>query len=116
LGNDTEGFVIDRISSVTVQVSDQDQALDFYTSKLGFTKQTDERFGEDFRWVTVMPPGAQTQIVLAKGFAAEAAPIGKFTGIVPGRLRSIPVAWRHLHRAADKATLGRPARAVHRPG
>jgi predicted enzyme related to lactoylglutathione lyase len=84
LGNDKEGFVIDRVSSVTVQVSNQDQALDFYTSKLGFTKQSDERFGEDFRWVTVMPPGAQTQIVLAKGFAAEAAPIGKFTGIVFG--------------------------------
>jgi uncharacterized glyoxalase superfamily protein PhnB len=45
LGNDKEGFVIDRVSSVTVQVSDQDQALDFYTSKLGFTKQSDERFG-----------------------------------------------------------------------
>ena len=32
--------VIDEIEGVTVMVSDQQKALEFYTKKLGFTKKT----------------------------------------------------------------------------
>ncbi|HEU5442130.1 MAG TPA: VOC family protein [Ktedonobacterales bacterium] len=71
------------ISTTTVQVSDQEQALDFYTSKLGFEKTADQPMGEGLRWLTVGLPGAQTGIVLAKGYGtgAETGP-GHFTGLV----------------------------------
>jgi catechol 2,3-dioxygenase-like lactoylglutathione lyase family enzyme len=48
--------MISRLSHTTIWVLDQDQALDFYTQKLGFEVRTDARM-DDFRWVTVSPPG-----------------------------------------------------------
>jgi catechol 2,3-dioxygenase-like lactoylglutathione lyase family enzyme len=45
-----------RLSHTTIWVLDQDEALDFYTRKLGFTVHTDARM-DDFRWLTVCPPG-----------------------------------------------------------
>lgn len=53
------------LTHVTVLVDDQDDALDFYTDKLGFEKRADEQFGEGARWVTVAPgPGADVEVVL----------------------------------------------------
>jgi catechol 2,3-dioxygenase-like lactoylglutathione lyase family enzyme len=49
-------MMVTRLSHTTVWVLDQDEALDFYTGKLGFTVNTDARMG-DFRWLTVSPPG-----------------------------------------------------------
>ena len=45
-----------RLTHTTIWVLDQDDALDFYTQKLGFEVNTDERM-DDFRWLTVSPPG-----------------------------------------------------------
>ena len=47
--------MITRLSHTTIWVLDQDEALDFYTQKLGFQVRTDERM-DDFRWLTVSPP------------------------------------------------------------
>jgi catechol 2,3-dioxygenase-like lactoylglutathione lyase family enzyme len=47
--------MITAFSHTTIWVLDQDEALDFYTSKLGFEVRTDERI-DDFRWLTVSPP------------------------------------------------------------
>jgi catechol 2,3-dioxygenase-like lactoylglutathione lyase family enzyme len=47
--------MITRLSHTTVWVLDQDEALDFYTNKLGFEVRTDERI-DNFRWLTVGPP------------------------------------------------------------
>jgi len=55
---------ITDIVTVGVPVSDQDQALDFFTGKLGFEKRLDARFSESFRWVTVAAPGAATSVAL----------------------------------------------------
>ncbi|MGE0324926.1 MAG: VOC family protein [Polyangiaceae bacterium] len=49
--------MIQRLSTATVYVLDQDSAHDFYTQKLGFEVRTDARMG-DFRWLTV---GAKSQ-------------------------------------------------------
>lgn len=71
------------ISTTTVRVSDQDQALDFYINKLGFEKTADQPMGEGLRWVSVGLPGAQTGIVLAKGYCESANnAVGTFTGLV----------------------------------
>jgi catechol 2,3-dioxygenase-like lactoylglutathione lyase family enzyme len=48
--------MIRRLSHTTVWVLDQDEALDFYTRKLGFEVTTDATM-DDFRWLTVSPPG-----------------------------------------------------------
>jgi catechol 2,3-dioxygenase-like lactoylglutathione lyase family enzyme len=44
-----------RLTHTTIWVLDQDEALDFYTGKLGFEVNTDARMDE-FRWLTVSPP------------------------------------------------------------
>lgn len=44
-----------RINVTSVPVSDQDQALRFYTEVLGFRKKTDIDFGGP-RWLTVVSP------------------------------------------------------------
>jgi uncharacterized glyoxalase superfamily protein PhnB len=48
-----------RISTAQVWVHDQDEALDFYTNKLGLELREDVTVPEmgDFRWLTVGPPG-----------------------------------------------------------
>jgi catechol 2,3-dioxygenase-like lactoylglutathione lyase family enzyme len=47
-----------------VPVSDQDAAIAFYTSRLGFSLVADVPFGEGERWVEVAPPGGGTAIAL----------------------------------------------------
>jgi predicted enzyme related to lactoylglutathione lyase len=73
---------ISHISIVTVNVTDQDQALRYYTECLGFEKRMDAPMGEGLRWLTVAPAGAATEIVLARGFGEGGAPLGKNTGLV----------------------------------
>ena len=48
-----------RIAIAHVWVQDQDEALDFYTKKLGMEVRADVSLPEmgPFRWVTVAPPG-----------------------------------------------------------
>jgi catechol 2,3-dioxygenase-like lactoylglutathione lyase family enzyme len=48
--------MIDKLTHTTIWVLDQDEALDFYTHKLGFEINTDATL-DDFRWLTVSPPG-----------------------------------------------------------
>ena len=44
-----------RITLTNVFVSDQDEALRFYTETLGFVKKQDVPVGE-FKWLTVVSP------------------------------------------------------------
>jgi predicted enzyme related to lactoylglutathione lyase len=48
-----------RIANAQLWVHDQDEALAFYTEKLGFSVQADVTVPEmgDFRWLTVAPAG-----------------------------------------------------------
>ena len=48
-----------RISTAQLWVHDQDEALAFYTEKLGMELRADVSFPEmgNFRWLTVGPPG-----------------------------------------------------------
>lgn len=70
------------IHSTTVVVSDLDRALDFYTNTLGWEKAMDNDMGGGMRWLTVMPPGAQTQLVLGSvAMQGEGIKPGQWTGI-----------------------------------
>ena len=53
---------MNKIGHITLLVKDQDEALKFYTEKLGFQKRQDLPLG-NMRWVTVSPKG-QTDIEL----------------------------------------------------
>ena len=57
--------MINRLAHVTVIVRDQEEALRFYTEKLGMEKRDDRRMGE-FRWLTVAPKGSDVAIVLQR--------------------------------------------------
>ena len=48
-----------KIANAQLWVHDQDEALAFYTQKLGFEVRADVTLAEmgDFRWLTVGPPG-----------------------------------------------------------
>jgi len=54
-----------RIVVSSIFVDDQDKALDFYTSKLGFVKKTEVPLGEH-KWLTVVAPDNQegTELLL----------------------------------------------------
>jgi predicted enzyme related to lactoylglutathione lyase len=60
--------MIKQIKFVSIPVSDQNRALDFYTEKLGFTIITDQPFDEKQRWIELRVPKAETRVVL---FTAE---------------------------------------------
>ena len=58
--------MITRLSHVTILVRDQDEALKWYTEKLGMEKRMDAPMGDE-RWLTVGIPGQRDlEIVLAK--------------------------------------------------
>ena len=48
-----------RVSNAQIYVHDQEEALAFYTEKLGWEVRSDVTLPEmgDFRWLTVSPPG-----------------------------------------------------------
>jgi catechol 2,3-dioxygenase-like lactoylglutathione lyase family enzyme len=55
-----------KIATTQVWVNDQDEALAFYTEKLGMEVQSDVTMPEmgNFRWLTVAPKGQDVAIVL----------------------------------------------------
>ena len=53
--------MITGISIVSVWVLDQDAAKEFYTEKLGFKLTNDVKLEGGMRWLTVRPPGSDTQ-------------------------------------------------------
>ena len=53
-----------KIGTITIGVSDQDKALDFYVNKLGFEKVDDQPMSETERWLEIALPGTQTHIML----------------------------------------------------
>ena len=63
-------------------VNDQDEALYFYTNKLGLEKIQDEPYGESgARWITVSPAEMKIRIVLKKAEKEhEKAMVGRSDG------------------------------------
>ncbi len=64
-----------QLAVVSVLVKDQDEALDFYTKKLGLEKRMDVTFGPGLRLVTVAARGQKKpEIALARPDAALHGP------------------------------------------
>src|SRR5215471_12472709 len=59
---------INRFACITIAVKDQDEALRWFTEKLGFVKRVDQP-GPGIRFLTVSPPKQpDLQIILASWF------------------------------------------------
>jgi catechol 2,3-dioxygenase-like lactoylglutathione lyase family enzyme len=65
--------VITKINTVTLYVSDQQKARDFYVQHLGLHVRRDEDMGPMGRWLEVAPDGAQSGFMLASaaGFGKQ---------------------------------------------
>jgi catechol 2,3-dioxygenase-like lactoylglutathione lyase family enzyme len=72
--------MIEKLTNVTLFVADQDEALEFYTAKLGFVKQADHKYGDGPRYLAVGLPGQEISVVLWKGTAAVRDAPGGGTG------------------------------------
>jgi catechol 2,3-dioxygenase-like lactoylglutathione lyase family enzyme len=71
-----------KIASVALVVRDYDEAISFYTEKLGFTLLEDTDLGNGKRWVVVAPAGdGDCSLLLAKAASLrQEQSIGNQTG------------------------------------
>ena len=53
-----------QVMSVSVPVSDQEQARDYYVDILGFELQVDNSWREGMRWIEVAPEGSAASLML----------------------------------------------------
>jgi uncharacterized glyoxalase superfamily protein PhnB len=62
-----------RIASAQLWVQDQEEALAFWTEKVGFEVRADVTMAEmgDFRWLTVGPPGQEDVSVVLMAMPGE---------------------------------------------
>jgi len=70
-----------EISLICIPCPDQERAVEFYVSKLGFEKRTDTPFGGGYRWIEVYPPNGTSGIALAPPPPGADAKVGIETGI-----------------------------------
>jgi len=73
-------MAIRDVQVVSVPVSDQERAKQFYVETLGFTLVADTMIGPEQRWVQVAPPGATTTLTLVTWFPTM--PPGSLKGLV----------------------------------
>ena len=70
---------VTRMLTVGVPVRDQDRALEFYTTVLGFVTRMDVPIGAGARWIELTPSSGGTTIALT--LASPGTPAGVETGI-----------------------------------
>jgi catechol 2,3-dioxygenase-like lactoylglutathione lyase family enzyme len=73
-------MTIRNVQLLSVPVSDQDRARDFYLDTLGFELVRDTQLGPDMRWVMVKPPRGETALTLVTWFPSM--PAGSLKGTV----------------------------------
>ena len=67
------------VRTIGINVTNQDDAVAFYVTTLGFEKRLDAPLSPTIRWIEVAPPGAATSIALQASDGA--ADVGADTGI-----------------------------------
>jgi catechol 2,3-dioxygenase-like lactoylglutathione lyase family enzyme len=61
-----------KLELVPVAVSDVDRAKAFYTEKIGFHEDIDQRVSETLRFVQLTPPGSACSIAMGEGITTQA--------------------------------------------
>jgi predicted enzyme related to lactoylglutathione lyase len=82
-----------RLELVQVPVSDVDRAKAFYTEKVGFNADYDQRVGEDIRFVQLTPPGSACSIALGTGLGAQ---------MEPGSVEGLQMVVSDIHAAREE--------------
>jgi catechol 2,3-dioxygenase-like lactoylglutathione lyase family enzyme len=73
--------MVNSLGAVTFIVRDYDEAIVFFTEKLGFELIEDTSLSDGKRWVLVAPPNSGTRLLLARAATSEqSARIGDQTG------------------------------------
>ena len=65
--------MITGIAHVSILVEDYDEALEWYTEKMGLEPRMDGPMGDDYRFVTVAVKGQDVEIVLHKPMGGKSA-------------------------------------------
>jgi predicted enzyme related to lactoylglutathione lyase len=68
-----------KLELVIIPVSDVDRAKEFYTEKVGFHADHDQRVNEKIRFVQLTPPGSTCSIALGEGIVE--GPPGSVKGL-----------------------------------
>ncbi|MBB6446971.1 VOC family protein [Bacillus benzoevorans] len=65
-----------KVGQIMLYVNDQDEAVKFWTDKLGFTVIAEENNNQGLRWIEMAPKkGAETSLILHnKDFVAKMSP------------------------------------------
>jgi len=68
--------MISKVGQIMLYVNNQDEALDFWTEKVGFAVIAEENNGQGMRWIEIAPTkDAETTIILHnKEFVAKMSP------------------------------------------
>ena len=74
-----QSTTIADVRTIGINVANQDDAVAFYVTTLGFEKRLDAPISPTMRWIEVAPPGAGTSIALQA--ADGATDMGVDTGI-----------------------------------
>ena len=97
--------MITNVSKVIVPVRDQQAALEFWTTTMGFSLVRDDTYGDE-RWIEVKPPGQDLRLVLS------VMPADEPRRTVPGLASPLePVLQLSRHRAGSRRT-HQPRRGV----
>ncbi|MDF2605812.1 MAG: glyoxalase [Bacillales bacterium] len=57
--------MINKIGQIMLYVNNQDEAVDFWTQKVGFSIITEENNGQEMKWIEIAPSGdTETSIIL----------------------------------------------------
>ncbi|MCA1060336.1 VOC family protein [Rossellomorea aquimaris] len=64
--------MINKVGQIMLYVNNQDEAVTFWTEKVGFVVKAEEDNGQGMRWIEVAPKDAETSIILHnKEFVAK---------------------------------------------
>lgn len=81
-----------KLELVIVPVTDVDQAKAFYTEKIGFNADHDQRVNENLRFVQLTPPGSACSIAIGEGL----------TDMTPGSIKGLQMVIADARAARDE--------------
>lgn len=96
-------MAIENVKVISVPVSDQERAKEFYVAKLGFELTRDDDSVPGIRWVQVTPKSGAPSLTLVTWF--DTMPPGSLQGLVLGS-KYLEAECNRL--AADGVTFDRP--------
>lgn len=72
-------MAFNRINFTSIPVSDQDRALNFYTTKMLFTLVIDAAYETDWRWIFLSVGNAETRLQFARRAETDANDVPALT-------------------------------------